>query len=152
MDKRLNLGCGDSILEGYLNIDAFDDHADLMIDIIKRLPFDDASVDEIKAIHVVEHFSRDEWPKIAKDWIRILKPGGRIVVATPNFPVLCAMYASGQPVDMHYAYISIFGSQEHDGQYHKQGFSHKSLSDCFPGFKCTGNKEDETEIRMELIK
>jgi predicted SAM-dependent methyltransferase len=62
---RLNLGCGDKILEGYTNVDVAPERAgklpDIICDIRKLDKFSDNFADEILAVHVVEHFWR--WEK-----------------------------------------------------------------------------------------
>ena len=52
---KLNLGCGDLILEGYNNCDLYNPKADTKCDVTK-LPFGNESVEEILAQHIIEHF------------------------------------------------------------------------------------------------
>ncbi|MFH1044955.1 MAG: methyltransferase domain-containing protein, partial [Pseudomonadota bacterium] len=62
--KKLNLGCGDKILPGYLNVDVVESRRgfkpDVICDLHQLTPFEDNSVDEILSVHVVEHFWRWE--------------------------------------------------------------------------------------------
>src|SRR5262249_13863157 len=85
---RLNLGCGDKILPGYVNVDVVESRAGMKPDVICDLhdlaPFDDASADEILSVPVVENFWRWGIRDVLRDWIRVLKPGGRMIVACPN--------------------------------------------------------------------
>lgn len=54
--SKLNLGCGDSRYEGFLNLDISDEFSpDIICDLKKGLPFKDDSIDEIRASHVIEH-------------------------------------------------------------------------------------------------
>jgi hypothetical protein len=59
---KLNLGCGDKILPGCVNVDVAPTRAgqkpDVICDLHKLEPFQDAAADEILAVHVVEHFWR----------------------------------------------------------------------------------------------
>ena len=90
---RLNLGCGDKILPGYVNIDLVDERAGHKPDIIcdvRKLTLPDAYADEAMAIHVVEHFWRWEVVDILKEWHRVLKPGGKIILECPNLLSACA--------------------------------------------------------------
>ena len=89
---RLNLGCGDKILPGYVNIDLADERAGHKPDIIcdvRKLTLPDAYADEAMAIHVVEHFWRWEVVEILKEWRRVLKPGGKIILECPNLLSAC---------------------------------------------------------------
>jgi ubiquinone/menaquinone biosynthesis C-methylase UbiE len=51
--------------------------------------FDDDYADEVMAIHVVEHFWRWEVEAILREWVRVLKPGGRMVLECPNLVSAC---------------------------------------------------------------
>ena len=61
---RLNLGCGDKILNGYLNVDVASERGGAVPDIncdVRNLEiFDSEFADEVLAVHVVEHFWRLE--------------------------------------------------------------------------------------------
>src|SRR5215472_7118013 len=59
-EKKLNLGCGPNLKPGWINIDLFDSHADLQLDLREKWPFADASVSCIYSEHVFEHFELHE--------------------------------------------------------------------------------------------
>lgn len=84
---RLNLGCGDKILDGYLNADFAASRKsvspDVMMD-LRRPAFAERVADEILCVHVIEHFYVWEAEAMLKSWRGILKPGGRIVLECPN--------------------------------------------------------------------
>ena len=85
---KLNLGCGDKILEGYVNVDVIQEragrHPDVNCDIRKLEVFPENYCDEILAVHVVEHFWRWEVEAVLKEWIRVLKPGSKMILECPN--------------------------------------------------------------------
>ncbi len=91
--KKLNLGCGDKILPGYINVDVaesrLDRKPDVLCDLHKLTPFEDDSVDEILSVHVVEHFWRWEVVDILREWARVLKPGGTMILECPNLISAC---------------------------------------------------------------
>jgi hypothetical protein len=93
---KLNLGCGDKILAGYVNVDVVEARAgmkpDVICDLHDLVPFDDASADEILSVHVVEHFWRWEVRDVLREWVRVLKPGGRMVVECPNLESACRTF------------------------------------------------------------
>ncbi len=93
---RLNLGCGDKILPGYVNVDVVEARAGMKPDVICDLhdlaPFADASADEILSVHVVEHFWRWEIRDVMREWARVLKPGGRMIIECPNILSACQTF------------------------------------------------------------
>jgi ubiquinone/menaquinone biosynthesis C-methylase UbiE len=46
------------------------------------LPFGDGTFHAVVAQHLIEHFERPD--EVLREWSRVLVPGGRIAVATPN--------------------------------------------------------------------
>jgi hypothetical protein len=93
---RLNLGCGDKILEGYVNVDVVEARAgkspDVICDLRALTPFPNDHADEVMAVHVVEHFWRWEVEAILREWVRVLKPGGRLVLECPNLRSACEVF------------------------------------------------------------
>ncbi len=49
------------------------------------LAYKDESVDEIYASHVLEHFPYNKTQEVLNDWVRVLKPGGRIRIPVHYF-------------------------------------------------------------------
>lgn len=93
---RLNLGCGDKILPGYVNVDVVEARAgkspDVICDLRDLSVFPDNHADEVLAVHVVEHFWRWEVEAVLREWIRVLKPGGRMVLECPNLAAACEAF------------------------------------------------------------
>lgn len=72
---KLNLGCGNNYLKGYINVDRVPGIADLVYDLDEfPYPWPDNSVDEILMRHVLEHLQ--DIRKVMDELWRILKPGG----------------------------------------------------------------------------
>jgi len=90
---KLHLGCGKRVLVGYKHIDLSDyPHIDYKHD-IRTLPmFEDNSVDLIYASHVLEYFDREEVLMVLKEWYRVLKEGGVVRLAVPDFEALVDNY------------------------------------------------------------
>lgn len=148
---RLNLGSGSNRKQDYLSVDMYDPAADLMIDITRRLPWDDNSVDSIYACHVIEHLSRAEWEFCRKDWARVLKPGGDIEILCPNILKVCEKFIN-DPTDS-YAMMQLYGLQSTPGEFHKNGFMVTSLIESFPDFEIHMlPPTDDTEIHMRFVK
>jgi SAM-dependent methyltransferase len=81
---RLNLGCGTDIRQGWVNLDsAALPGVDVVHDLSSgRLPFDDASFDEILCKDVLEHV---DLVPVMRELHRVLRPGGRLHVIAPHF-------------------------------------------------------------------
>ena len=96
---KLHLACGHDYLEDYINIDLYapeDAKCDVRFDVTK-LPYPDNSVDEIRAFHIIEHFDFFEIQNVLKEWHRVLKPGGRLWLETPDFLESCRSFVDGNP-------------------------------------------------------
>jgi predicted SAM-dependent methyltransferase len=55
--------------------------------------FEDASVDDIYASHVLEHLGYQErLPRALAEFHRVLKNGGRARISVPDFEILCKLF------------------------------------------------------------
>lgn len=81
---KLNIGCGNVILPGYINMDSIAlPGVDVVHDINQLpLPFEDDSVEDIQCISILEHV---DWIPVLKDIHRILCPGGKARIFVPHF-------------------------------------------------------------------
>lgn len=81
---RLNLGCGRDIRDGWVNVDVHDaPGVDVVCDLDDhpKLPYDDDTVDEIYASHLIEHMWRP-LPLLEELW-RVARPGSTAVFRCP---------------------------------------------------------------------
>ncbi len=85
MAKKLNLGCGEDIKEGYVNLDWSSlVGADVAHDLnALPYPFEDNSFDLVEAFHVLEHLEKPF--SVMKELHRILRPGGTLHIKVPHF-------------------------------------------------------------------
>lgn len=84
----------------------------------------DGSVDEVYASHILEHFGSRESQDVLNEWVRVLKPGGRIRVAVPDFRWCCQNYLADRP-DMYGSYI--MGGQTGPDDFHHALFDEAGL-------------------------
>ena len=87
----IQLGCGHKPWPGWINVDGSRaaDRADVVAD-LKQLPFPDGYADVMVAIHVIEHFYEWEAPDVLREWQRVLKPGGLLVLELPSMDKIIA--------------------------------------------------------------
>jgi ubiquinone/menaquinone biosynthesis C-methylase UbiE len=116
---RLNLGCGNKILPGWVNVDVASKRQppDVIADVTKPLPFADNHADAIQAIHLIEHMNRWDVHDILTDWFRVLKPGGQLVLDMPCLDKIMRMYAhcliDGKTLDWRLCVMGLFGDPRH---------------------------------------
>lgn len=124
--RKLHLGCGRVVLPGFTNVDLFDyGQADIYCD-ITRLPFDKDSFDLIYASHVLEHVHRRAVGATLHHWVELLKPGGVLRLAVPNFAAVCNRYMATGNLDELMGLL--YGGQNHPKNNHFVTFDLKTLS------------------------
>ena len=106
---KLNLGSGGVPYKGYLSVDLYDQRAHVQMDITK-LEFDDNSVSEILASHVFEHLNPYHSIAILQDWLRVLKPGGKLIMEMPDIEQLCKRFVTASTGERYGILNAIYGS------------------------------------------
>ena len=114
---KLHLGCGTKHIEGFTNIDIrYLPGVDEVNNIRFLRNYKDNSVDLIYACHVLEHFSRWEYKNALTRWYEILKPGGVLRLAVPNFTAIASRYI--QTGNLKEVMGLLYGGQDYDENYH----------------------------------
>lgn len=82
--KKLNLGCGHDIREGWVNVDVVQlPRVDVVHDIEQiPLPFEDSEFDVVLCQDIFEHI---DYIPVLREVHRIVKTGGRVVIRVPHF-------------------------------------------------------------------
>lgn len=82
---KLNIGCGRKIYQDFVNVDKQSlSGVDMMWNLEKTpLPFDDNSISEIVAEHVLEHITN--FVPLMEELHRICRPGALIKICVPYF-------------------------------------------------------------------
>ena len=92
--KKLHLGCGTKILKSFINCDINNykgvDYPG--VDILNLSMFEKNSIDLIYASHVLEHIPRTKTFFALLEWNRVLKPGGVLRLAVPDFDATVKVY------------------------------------------------------------
>jgi predicted SAM-dependent methyltransferase len=160
---KLNLGCGGDILPGYINADLFNKSADIIFD-AKKIPFKENCMDEILSFHLIEHFDFREAFNVLKEWHRVLKFGGKLILETPDFLHSCESFVKANEQERVNLYGHFFAMPWIDGQVHKflytesqlqwtlseSGF--KDIKRVNPTSKYVGSNPKDLYLKMECIK
>lgn len=127
--RRVNLGCGWDRRDGYLNVDFLEVHEpDLVADVRDLSLLPDGFYDEVIAQDVLEHLERSEIDPALREWARITRIGGEIVVRVPDLIGLVRTLGQQTTVEWHSTMIHcLYGTQAYNGDYHLAGFTELTL-------------------------
>lgn len=93
--RKLHLGCGATIVPGWLNADKFSSRADIYLDAYRRLPFPDRSFRIIYSEHLIEHLRIDRVEGFLREVHRVLEEGGLFRLSCPDLELFAARYVAG---------------------------------------------------------
>jgi len=82
---NLNLGCGTRKIDGFVNVDNRPEvNPDVVHDVTNGLPFDDGTIQHIRAFDFLEHIPIGKTVQVITEIWRVLKPGGTFESLTPS--------------------------------------------------------------------
>jgi len=105
--RKLQLGTGSNVYDGWLNTDVADyrrRNEVVYLDARQPFPLPDSSFDVIFSEHMIEHMTYADGRRCLSECLRVLRPGGRIRVATPSLDHLLSLY-SDATTDLQRRYI-----------------------------------------------
>jgi predicted SAM-dependent methyltransferase len=82
--RKLQIGAGSARHEGWLNTDIEAGEGLAFLDASKPFPFADNTFHYIASEHVIEHLSYEDGKVMLAESFRVLAPGGKVRIATPN--------------------------------------------------------------------
>ena len=100
--KKLHLGCGENPLPGWFNTDLIPGPGIAALNVTKPFPFSSNSVEEIFTEHMIEHIPYTDAISMLKECFRVLQPGGKIRVSTPNLAFLVALFEQKSELQKRY--------------------------------------------------
>ena len=80
----LHMGCGQNILEGWDNIDKFQENPKIINQDIYNLNYPENSIQGIYSSHSLEHLPIRHARLALKNWYKMLKPGASLYLAVPD--------------------------------------------------------------------
>lgn len=135
-ETKLHLGCGNRYIPGFIHIDVRKmPHIDYVTSADRLDAFDDNSVDLIYSCHLLEHFRRGEIENVLKEWYRVLKHGGILRVAVPDFEKIVEVYLETK--DLRLVMGLLYGRQDYPENTHFGAFDYSYLTEVLTeaGFK-----------------
>jgi predicted SAM-dependent methyltransferase len=136
---KLNLGCGQMVVDGWVNVDyavgarlaripflrAFNrkfrwfdrdwDHRIFIHNLVKPFPWANGSAACVYSSHTLEHFSREEGLAFLRECHRVLRPSGLIRIVVPDLAFWISEYTLGRlPADEFVEQIGVlYGQSSH---------------------------------------
>lgn len=106
--EKLEIGSGDNPEAGYVHLDIQKGLPELdILSDVRKMPLPDNFVsDHIRAVHIMEHFCHPKFAhkslrekygtvlEVLDEAYRVLKPGGKFKIVTPDFEKICQSGAS----------------------------------------------------------
>ena len=160
-------GPGSKPLTGFTHVDIRKlPGISVVCDVTKELPFEDNSVDEIRASHIIEHVHPEQVRNTLAEWSRVLKLGGLLRVYCPNADRIAETFVQGNISITRFSEL-LFGAQSYDNQpgivktedtladivnIHKAAYNKERLSILLEteGFEITGNEPRENSYFFDL--
>ena len=91
--RKLHIGCGGHILDGWLNADLFPQSSIVLhLDATEPFPLGNEEFDYIFSEHMIEHISYSQGLQMLFECYRILRKNGKIRISTPNLAFLIDLY------------------------------------------------------------
>lgn len=137
MTLKLDLGAGGVSPEGFIPLG----HAHGSE--IFPLPYADNSADVIRASHCLEHFPHRQVDDVVREWVRVLKPGGVLRIAVPDFKAIAEKYLAGEAIPTE-AYV--MGGQIAPDDHHAALFDRDRLRHALAGAGLTLLRPWQSEL------
>lgn len=128
---KIDVGCGpNGPRDGFIGIDRLQGGEAYPLKFNDGQPVADESVDELVASHLLEHFSYKQAYDVVKEWARVIKPGGYLKIAVPDFAWIAEHYLENdcpniQPYTM--------GGHVDENDFHKALYDKSTLTNLLEG-------------------
>ena len=125
---KIHVGCGKRDFgDGWYHVDVHP-HSHVDSSGIGLLTFGKNEIDLIYASHFLEYLEPKKAGYLLGRWHHLLKPGGVIRLAVPDFRAMMRLYIDGQ-YNLQFFLGPIYGQMESDGKtiFHKTGYDFDTL-------------------------
>ncbi|HEU0122440.1 MAG TPA: methyltransferase domain-containing protein [Bryobacteraceae bacterium] len=97
--RKLQIGAGANDRKGWLNTDIEPIRDQAFLDATAPFPMPDGSMHYVYSEHLIEHLSYEEGQGMLRESYRVLAPGGKVRVATPNLVKFIGLFAEDKKDD-----------------------------------------------------
>lgn len=149
----LHLGCGPQILEGFINIDKYQEGEGILQADMESPPFTANTATAVYSSHALEHLPFRRALLALKNWANILKMGGKLYLAIPDLEEIMKIMVDpnvswelkwewyvytlfGYQIDPDKyggGYLGLDAPLDH-GQFHTCGFTKETITRFLTGF------------------
>jgi predicted SAM-dependent methyltransferase len=131
MENKLHIGPGKTYLEGWVNIDVFSSvKADIYCSAL-AIPYPPEHFDIVYSSHLLEHFNRHMILAALGHWRNLLKVGGILRLAVPDFAAIVFRYMKNGG-DLEELMGLLYGGQNNIYDCHHIVFNTKLLTKYLP--------------------
>lgn len=102
---KLNIGCGGNSLDGWFNTDLTPDRRSSFLDAGAPFPYAANTFDAVLCEHMIEHIHKMLGRQLLAETFRVLKPGGKFRVITPDLAVLAEVVLDAKHREERVSYL-----------------------------------------------
>jgi len=103
--RKLQIGAGPNHLDGWLNTDRDPALGNAYLDATRPFPLPSGSMNYVFAEHTIEHFTYAVGQRMLRECLRVLVPGGRIRLCTPNMAWLFRLLDASEDEGIERRYV-----------------------------------------------
>ena len=96
-----------------------------------KLPVDDNSLDALYSSHLLEDFA--DWEPALREWVRVIKPGGKLIIVFPDKDLWNVAVYKGQPPNCAHKHEGSVGELSTYAERLGLSVIDDRLTDLFPG-------------------
>lgn len=160
----LNIGCGDIIARGWVNLDYNPRDGAFYFDALDPLPIQDASVRHIHCEHFLEHLTFEDARSFLHDCFRVLESGGSARIIVPDAEKYMRAYCSndmdffakmeaiGNPVEPLHPKNRVCNQSFRMGGHHLFGWDFETLEHVVTniGFSITRSRQYDIDNNLRI--
>lgn len=121
---------------------------------VRVLPFGNDEFDLVFSSHVLEHMPRKESESTLREWVRILKPDGKLILCLPNVMWALEQLQKNNGLPSNDVLNVLYGAQSYSYDFHYNAFTPECLTKMVLALNCkvTNLELQGYNIILEAVK